>query len=83
MAFLIALLEHPVLFTVLVIGILVFIGQTYEFILYLFGIKKNDELTDDEREIFNQMKEVIEKDKEDSNENQEYIYDDNIKGVYE
>lgn len=82
MTFLISLLEHPVLFTLLIIGILVFIGQTYEFILYLTGMKKDNELTDDEREIFNQMKAVIDDGKDNKNK-QKYIYDDNTKGVYE
>lgn len=83
MTFLISLLEHPVLFTLLIIGILVFIGQTYEFILYLTGTKKDNELTDDEREIFNQMKAVIDNNGNDNKNKQEYIYDDNTKGVYE
>ena len=85
MAFLISLLEHPVLFTIFIIGILVFIGQTYEFILYLTGKKKDNELTDDELEPFNQMKSVIDNDykEEDDNKNKhEYIYDDNTNGVY-
>ena len=83
MTFLISLLEHPVLFTLLIIGILVFIGQTYEFILYLTGAKKDNELTDDEREIFNQMKAVIDNNGNDNKNKHEYIYDDNTKGVYE
>ena len=62
----------------LIIGILVFIGQTYEFILYLIG-KKDNELTDDEREIFNKMKAVIDNNGNDNKNKQEYIYDDNNK----
>lgn len=81
--FLTSLLEHPWIMFMLCTTLCVLVGQTYDFILIMFGRKPSEELNDEEKEIFNQMKEVIEKDKEDNKNKQEYIYDDNIKGVYE
>lgn len=76
------LLEHPWILLMLCTTLCVLVGQTYNFFLTLLGKNTPEPLNDDEKKILNQMKNAM-KDKKDDKNKQEYIYDDNIKGVYE